>query len=62
MKVKSICTARRAKIIILILWIISAACGSPAIFSMVSMGKNFVKNLLIDEVKSFKKVEIFMTA
>ena len=39
MQVKSICTTRRAKIIIPILWIISAACGSPALFSMVRTEK-----------------------
>ena len=36
MKVKSICTTRRTKIVIPILWIISAAYGMPTIFIMVS--------------------------
>ena len=35
MKVRSICTTRRAKIVILVLWIISAAYGLPIIFTQV---------------------------
>ena len=55
MKVKTICTTRRAKLVIAVLWIVATICAIPEIFTRVRTTEKIYGNSIVGFLALFRK-------